>query len=539
MFERKACMYLRLSKEDGENNESNSIANQRKIIEEYARKQGLILIKEFVDDGYTGANFERPGFQEMIQKAKEKEFDTIIVKDLSRFGRDYIGAGKYIQKIFPEMKIRFISINDNYDSEKADMNDTHLILPIRNFINDSYCRDISMKVKSAQQVKREKGEYIGAFAPYGYQKNPDNKNQLIIDPKAAVVVKRIFTQKLKGYSSDAIAKQCNALGIPAPAKHKKEEGVAFHGGFPALNGGKWSSKAINRILRNRVYIGYLEQGKRKKLNYKSTKKILVDPQNWVVVKDAHEAIVSEEIFQIANQLLIKDVYPKKNQEPDFFAGMLYCKDCGSPMVRRLIHNKKGTKVTYICSNYNKGQGCTAHRIKEQMLKDMIDTTIQQHIAFQHYLLSIAEQVDFNDQCVIRQDYLSQKLMEEKEKYEQMLHCLYGDREEKLLTAEEFQRFRMIYKTKLSDIQKQLSQRQTMTQNFPQLFMKKKKWLETICQGKTLDTVDRLTLVFLVDSIHIGDNKDIHVTFRHEEEWKWIEEKLRSAENTVHQTYQVG
>ena len=183
MCKSKACIYLRLSREDGDVEESNSISNQRELIHNYANKQGIEILKEFVDDGYSGATYNRPQFNEMIKSLENKEFDTLIVKDLSRFGRDYIGAGRYIQKIFPDMQVRFISITDNYDSQNADMNDTHLILPIKNFINDSYCRDISNKVRSAQKVKREKGDYIGAFAPYGYKKNRENKNKLEIDEK--------------------------------------------------------------------------------------------------------------------------------------------------------------------------------------------------------------------------------------------------------------------------------------------------------------------------------------------------------------------
>lgn len=271
MFKNKACIYLRLSREDEDLGESNSISNQRDLIHDYARKHGFKILEEFVDDGYSGANYNRPQFQEMIKRLEGQEFDTLIVKDLSRFGRDYIGAGRYIQKIFPEIGVRFISINDNYDSQNADMNDTHLILPIKNFINDSYCRDISNKVKSAQKVKREKGDYIGAFAPYGYKKSEENKNKFEVDEKAAEVVRRIFEMKLLGYSSNAIASNLNDLGIDSPSIHKEKQGKNFNGGFKPTKGGRWSANSINRIIKNRVYIGYLEQGKRIKLNYKSEK----------------------------------------------------------------------------------------------------------------------------------------------------------------------------------------------------------------------------------------------------------------------------
>ncbi len=207
IFKNKAYMYLRLSKDDSMNSESNSITNQRELIQGYAKKNEIELIKEYVDDGYSGTNYDRPALKELMEEISKKAitFDIIIVKDLSRFGRDYIGAGKYIQKIFPQFHIRFISINDNYDSKNADMSHTNLILPIRNFINDSYARDISNKVKSSQKIKREKGEYIGSFAPYGYKKSEENKNKLIIDENVSDIIKSIFDMKLQGNSSKAIA----------------------------------------------------------------------------------------------------------------------------------------------------------------------------------------------------------------------------------------------------------------------------------------------------------------------------------------------
>ena len=199
MFKNKACMYLRLSKDDGIHSESNSITNQRELIQSYARKNELEIVKEYTDDGYSGTNYDRPALKNMLEEIgkNDRAFNVIIVKDLSRFGRDYIGAGKYIQKIFPQFHIRFISINDNYDSQHADMSDTNLILPIRNFINDSYARDISNKVKSSQKMKREKGEYIGSFAPYGYKKSEENKNKLIVDENVRDIIKSIFDMKLK------------------------------------------------------------------------------------------------------------------------------------------------------------------------------------------------------------------------------------------------------------------------------------------------------------------------------------------------------
>lgn len=221
-----ACIYLRLSKEDGDSAESNSISSQRQIIESFVKNNDLTIVSEYIDDGYTGSNFNRPDFMRMIDDLNQKKFTTIIVKDLSRFGRDYIESGKYLQKIFPEKRVRFISVNDNYDSEKADVSDTHLILPIRNFINDSYCRDISMKVKSSKEIKRKSGEFISAFAPFGYKKDERNKHKLVIDTKVSHIVERIFDMKIEGYSSKAIADFLNSIGAITPGRHKENTHIS-------------------------------------------------------------------------------------------------------------------------------------------------------------------------------------------------------------------------------------------------------------------------------------------------------------------------
>lgn len=226
-----ACMYLRLSREDGDSNESNSISNQRQIIKSYAKEKNIDLSYEYIDDGYSGSNFERPNFKNMIDDLNKGKFSIIMVKDLSCFGRDYIESGKYLQKIFHEKGIHFISVNDNYDSNNADVSDIHLILPIRNFINDSYCRDISMKMKSSKEAKRKNGEFIGSFAPFGYKKDNKNKHQLVVDTEVAHIIERIFNMKIEGYSSKAIADFLNSIKTVTPSKYKENNGNNFNTGF--------------------------------------------------------------------------------------------------------------------------------------------------------------------------------------------------------------------------------------------------------------------------------------------------------------------
>lgn len=520
-----AVMYLRLSKEDGEKVESNSISNQREIINSYVKRNQITMVKEYVDDGYSGVNFDRPNFKEMISDAYDKKFDTIIVKDLSRFGRDYIEAGKYIQRIFPENGIRFISVNDNYDSKSADMNDTHLILPIKNFINDSYCRDISNKVKSSQKIKREKGDYISAFAPYGYKKSEENKNKLVIDEQAAPNIKNIFDMKLLGYSSKAIADELNRLGVLTPRKYKESQGFKCNG-FQNIKGGNWSAKAVNRIIENEVYIGNTLQGKSITLNYKNKKQIGKDKEEWIRVEDTHESIVSNEIFAIANTMLKRDLNNSRGKDKiDIFTGMLFCKECGSSLIRRTVKYKGREDVFYICSKYNKEKSCSRHSIKEETLIKAVSKIIKSYIEFNEKLYSKVRLIDIN---INLKDNQIPILKREKAMTEELLSSLYLDLKEDVISKEEYQLFRKNYVEKLTKLDESIQYRLKRQEDTKYKIDENKSWIIDINRYKNLSEIDRLSVVMLIDKIYISEDKTIDVRFNHTEELSLLEEMTKAS-----------
>lgn len=505
-MEKFACMYLRLSREDGDSTESNSISNQRQIIKSYARDNDFKVVAEYVDDGFSGSNFDRPKFKKMIQDLEEKKFKTIIVKDLSRFGRDYIESGKYLQKIFPEKGIRFISVNDNYDSENADVSDTHLILPIRNFINDSYCRDISMKVKSSKEIKRKNGEFIGAFAPFGYKKDSKNKHKLVVDTEVSHIIERIFNMKIDGYSSKAIADFLNSIGCVIPSKHKENSGDNHTTGF-IVKDSKWDAKMVNRIITNKVYIGVLEQGKTRKLNYKSKREVEVNEEDWIVINDSHKPIISKSIYALANKMMLRDV--KQSADiPHILSGMLYCKDCGSSMVRRKVKSKNGYNIFYICSNYNNKGDCTRHSIKEDYLLDMTLFALKDYLKKYNELLSQVNKLDVS-KVSFNIDFES--LNSEKRKYERLRQSLYMDLEDELITSEEFERFRKNYLIKIREIEKQIATKKNILANLQEK-MKKKDSLVSEIVPTDLSSLNRLTIVSFIDRIEIGENNEINFVF---------------------------
>lgn len=382
--------YLRLSRSDGDQQESNSIKNQRALLNDYMGKHPeLHKFDEYVDDGYSGTNFERPDFKRMMQDIENRKINCIIVKDLSRFGRNYIETGRYLERIFPFMGVRFIAINDHYDSAEENDDKGRILIPFNNLINDTYCRDISMRVRSHLDVKRKEGQFIGSFAGYGYQKDPKDKNHLIIDEYAAGIVQEIFKLKLNGMSAQHIANHLNELGVLPPNEYKRASGFNYTCGFRAGLNQKWTVVSVNRILKNESYTGTLIQGKRRKINYKIKKSQDVGTENWIRVEGTHDAIISRGEFQQVQQLMELDTRTSPSQKTVYpLSGFLRCADCGQNMIRRTV-TKKGKKYQYYhCSTYKNGGDCTPHMINGEKLEGSVLAAIRHQVA----LLVEAEQV---------------------------------------------------------------------------------------------------------------------------------------------------
>ena len=336
-----AAIYLRLSKEDGdtssgEKKESNSIANQRKLIEDYLNKHPEItFVQEFCDDGYTGANFDRPDFQRMMEQVKQRKINCIIVKDLSRFGRDYIDSGKYIEKIFPSLGIRFIAINDNYDSVQSNQAGNEIILPFKNLINDSYSRDISIKIRSNLDIKRRNGEFVGTHVVYGYRRSDEDKNKLVIDQTVAPIIQSIFSMKMDGFSPAQIADKLNKDGVPSPYEYKRLNGDKFHTGFKKQVHTEWSPVAVYRILKNEMYTGTLVQGKTSTPNHKIKSRTKKDEADWMRTENAHDAIITPALFDTIQKLMLEDTRsPSGDDSVHLFSGKVFCADRQSTMTRK-------------------------------------------------------------------------------------------------------------------------------------------------------------------------------------------------------------
>ena len=353
-------LYIRLSREDGDKEESSSVTNQREILKRYVSEQeNFFIVKEYVDDGWTGTNFDRPKFKEMIEDIEAGIIDTVITKDLSRLGRERLGVGHYTEIYFPEHNVRYIALLDNIDTYiDSGMND---MAPFKGVINDMYVRDISKKIRSSLTERRKAGNFLGVTAPYGYQKDPNNKFHLIINEKEAEIVKRVFSLYLEGKGLTRIAQILTKDGVPVPGEARdigKTRKTALYS--------SWKQTTIRRILDNRVYLGELVQFKRRKINYKSKRRITVPEEERYICKGTHEAIIDEKDFNTVQNILKKNKSFKGTKHDYLFKGLLYCAECNARL--NVTYSNYALKrygeyrYTTICYSYSRlySDVCTRH-----------------------------------------------------------------------------------------------------------------------------------------------------------------------------------
>ncbi|MCL2860232.1 MAG: recombinase family protein [Oscillospiraceae bacterium] len=368
----KVAMYIRLSREDDENDEkyvSESIINQKSMLITFAKDNKLDVYDTYIDDGYSGTTFDRPDFSRMIKDIENKKVNMVITKDLSRLGRDYIQTGHYLEKFFPEKQVRYISILDEIDTGIE--NSSNDITPFKAILNDLYAKDISKKVKAVQVDKVRKGLYIGGKAPYGYKKDETNKNLLIIDEEASIIVKLIFELYLKGESLRGIAEILTNRGIKTPSEYKK-----MNYSYQALTFGMWNQNRIKAILTSEMYIGNMVQHKNKKINYKSKKRIELPKSEWITVENTHEAIIDNNIFYRVQKLIKAtcNVWETKYNHEYLLNGLVYCNDCGKKMQLLVRHRNGHDGRNLRCSTYANRPArkvCESHYIKESLVTEIV------------------------------------------------------------------------------------------------------------------------------------------------------------------------
>ncbi|MBQ2774439.1 MAG: recombinase family protein [Clostridia bacterium] len=443
-----AALYMRLSKDDGVG-ESSSISAQRAMLKKFAAENGYTVFDEYVDDGVSGTTFDRPAFKRMVRDIEDKKVNMVITKDLSRLGRDYITTGQYTEIYFPSKNVRYIALNDGYDSDSPYCD----IAPFKNVINEMYARDTSKKIRSALEVRMRAGEFVGAFAPYGYMRDPCDKHRLIVDEDSARIVRYIFSKAAAGVLPVDIARELNVKCISTPLQYRHTRQIYSS----TSTAGGWTSQTITKMLRNVVYIGHMAQGKTAKVSFKSDVCMKRPRDEWLVVENTHEPIVSKETFNMASRRSSQHTCQKTGQFNNLFSGIAKCSDCGKNM-STVVSNKKGATANLACGGYKLygRAACTNHFIDYDTLYSIVLSAVRELTA------NINEQ-DILEKVLHRkntsQDTVKQKskdLQKRKNELDILIEKLYEDYASGLISDEQKNRLLEKYSVETERIDTQMA-----------------------------------------------------------------------------------
>ena len=531
----KVAIYLRLSKEDddlscssGAKSESNSISNQRKLIYDFMKLHPeLELYDEYKDDGKSGSNFDRAEFQRMMKDIEAGKVNCVVVKDQSRFGRDYIDVGKYKEKIFPKLGVRFITINEGYDSLSATSSDD-LAFTINSFVYDFYIRDISTKIRTNLTAKKQNGEYAGAFVAYGYVKDSNDKSKLVVDQFAADVVRDIFRWKIEGLSPQNIAVRLNELGIPSPAEYKKLSGINYKTSFQTSSKAVWSHVSVRRILKNEIYLGVMIQGKRTTPNYKTKTVVTKAESEWLRVEGTHEAIISVRDFELVQELLRDDTHCRAGDVTvPVYAGRIYCGDCGATAVRKTVSYAGKRYVYYVCNaNKHDKTVCSRHSIREDILGQVIYQTVRHQIDL---LLDVDKALRQFENLSWEKHKLKQldasiEIQEEVVRKNNTLRLgIYEDLRAGLLDRSEYESLKKELAERIDEATAAIEKLNKEKREILDGVSKQQSWVEQFRQYENVTELTRPMVIHLIERINIFEDSNIEIVFRHRNQ---IEEILR-------------
>lgn len=498
----RAAIYCRLSKDDDLDGTSASIENQRDMLEKFCEKQGWEVTAVYQDDGFTGLNMERPDLKRMLKAIERKQVNLVITKDLSRLGRNYLQTGQLIEDFFPRNGVRYIAMNDGIDT----MRDNNDIAPFKNILNEYYARDTSKKIRSVKKTMALNGGFCGSFAPYGYMVDPKNKRQLLVDPETAPTVKRIFELSKQGNSVHQIARTLCEDGILIPRAYRAMK----NGTLDTSTGFKfptdWVGKNVKMILENQVYLGHMVSHKTQTKSFKNKKLVSVPKEEWIIVRNTHEAIVDEETFELVQKFISVKKRPNKTGRPNMFVGLVKCPDCGRNMA---FSNPNGREPRFRCRTYARNSNlCTTHAISYDALQQIVMGDIQKHIKsmealgdqFIEEMHELSEKGGGQKIKQFRQDLeIAEKRIAE---IDSVIMKLFEQNALGKITDERFEKMSSAYENeqkeltqKRDDLKKRIIAEEKKTQSTNQ-------FLETIRKYETVTELNRSMLVELIDSIYV-------------------------------------
>lgn len=521
----KAADYARISREDGDKEESDSIGTQFDIIDDYiAHNDDITFIDRYSDDGWSGTNFDRPDFMRLMEDIKKGKINCVIVKDLSRLGRNYILVGQYLEMIFPMLNIRFISVNDRIDSIKDPASINNALVSFKNVMNDEYCRDISNKVRSSLDRKRSKGEFIGSFASYGYMKDPDDHHHLIVDPVAAEVVKNIFAWFLQGMSIIGIAKRLNHMGIPNPSAYKRQCGLNYKHPAGQLDSA-WPDSSVKRVLKNRLYVGDMVQNKNRTKSYKVQVSVAVPEENWVIVPNMHEAIIDREKFETVQQLLMRDTRTSPGiNHVSIFAGYIRCADCLRAMGKKSVAQSYGKYHYYVCQTFRKaGRNlCTKHTIREKQLYDAVLATIQSQIDLAVSMDQLVNDLKSQNVRAAKSSRLEKMLQLKEEEYEKVSRCridLYPDWKAGILSKDEYLSLKAKIGEQLEQIEIAIANIKEEISKYQSAPVSENRFISSFLRYRNIQVLTREVIVELIEMIYVHEGGTITIQFKYQDEYQ--------------------
>lgn len=502
-----AAIYCRLSDEDNDKinslSDSESIQNQKNMLMRYASDKGWNIYKIYSDDNYSGLDKDRPEFNQMLKDAEDRKFDIILCKHQSRFTRDMELVEKYLHNKFAEWGIRFVTVVDAVDTSDKNNKKSR---QINGLINEWYCEDVSESIKSVFRLKQQQGKFIGSFAAYGYEKDPKDKNKLIIDDAAAENVKKIFAWYLNGYSTQQIARMLNEKGVPNPTKYKQIKGYNYMNAASKDDLGLWNKTTIKRMLKNQMYLGNMVQHVHEKLNYKSHKKLIVKPDEWIVVQNTHPQIIDKDIFNTVQERMKNNTRSSGKGMAHILAGKVKCMDCGSTMIR----NSSMPGYIYLrCKLYTinpKRNLCTSHSIRLQNLEKLVTERLKKYIQdLDEDSLSSKLSEDYSERVKLKS--LKKQLSNiEKEiaDRDSALKTLYLDKVKGNLTEKQFNEFINIFTSEKSEFINRKGQISNAIDNVNNYINNVDRFKESIKKYKNFTDLNSIMVNELIDYIEIGE-----------------------------------
>lgn len=524
----ETAAYVRLSREDGGKKDSNTIEGQKQIIIDFLdRNPDLNYVSLYCDNGHTGTNFERPEFERLMDDVRRGKINCIVVKDLSRFGRNYKESGNYLERIFPFLGVRFIAINDNFDSETAICGEDGYMLPLRNLINEMYSKDLSKKLGTVFEMKQRRGEYIGAWAPYGYMKSADDPHRFEIDPDTAPIVREIFESKASGMPEQYISRMLNEKGIPSPAKYRY---MTCGGGPKATDKSIWQKQTIMTILKNEMYLGHMVQGKTKRSLSSGISSRYQDSIDFVVVPNMHEAIVTEELFKSAQskpRQYIKHNHPEAHD--NILHGLIYCADCHSFMYRSSNMGRNGKlHYRFYCKLRREDPSrCPLRSIDESELHEILLSSIQKQIDIAVDFKNIIQQIEHKSKSssVLVEHKAQQTRLENLiSRKKALCDGLYQSYVDKLFSESEYVNLKTRYQDEIDALEMKM-QALIEKMEYAREFTEDNRYIAVFSQFQGQNVLTDEMAHALIERVEIGTNNEVNIEFRYHDEYSLLSEHL--------------